>query len=657
MIYAYAVGRNETANGSPRDDNSGIFLEIDAATGLATVITDDGIITHEINPTSTGTPPASQVTNNVPPRSGDGIQFNAMTFTDSFNRFGFAVGDRGANVPPNRPFGPTRFDNILYQFVQDQLDPQFGEPVSTPQSDRVDSDNPLDRLWDQAGTNIRERGELLTSPKILTEDATIQVVNTTTMEIETEFNIEDGTSITVVDRERETAFEYDFGFEVQQLVDGQDGVTIRDGNFFLLDDTLFQLDTGPVISVLSNGGLIRSGTIITVRDATGLQLNFELTTGDAVTAPNIAVAYATNSPPEAIVTSLATAINASALDVEAFTSPVSGRLTLVDPCADVNGQFGQVSVTGLSFGNSDQIDGTIPQPSQGIRIEGDNGEAPILQTGDGSTIDDGQTFQINTDSTNGSPVTFEFDGGHVLQIPRTYAIQVPLGGGRVINDEETFTIDANVNDAVPPVVFEFENTDLGNGLVTPGDVAIGINGRSSQDEVANLIVSVIGSAMGVPTLQPSNQGGGYVHLGASDIQELDTSNSVSLTELGGDAPIDDAQSFRIDLTGSTPISRIFEFDDDNSNTGAGSVIDASHDLTAEQIASNAVDAINNFPLGLTAVLLEDGKFAVHDPRIAADPFDVTNNVPRLDTISEPGVLQPPDYSTTCCRSILALIDI
>ncbi|MCA9144379.1 MAG: tandem-95 repeat protein [Planctomycetales bacterium] len=644
LIYAYSYGRNEPALGSPRDDNSGVFLEINPATGEARVITDDGILTYEIDPASTASPPNSRRTNDVPPREGDGIQFNAITFTNSFNQLGFAVGERGYNEDPFRPFGPTRFDNILYQFVQDQLDPNFGLPISgTPSNptlgNRADTDTPLDRLWDQAGTNIRERGELLTSPRIVTQDATTLTGN------QTNFNIPDGTSVTVIDRNVETTFEYDFGFEVTQLVDGQNGVTIHDGNFFFLDDTLFQLDTGPVITVQSNGSFIRSGTIVTVNGPNGCSRNFELTTGDPVVAPNIAVNYTTTSGPEAIVSSLAAAINAAPncagtpnaipFDVVAFVSQASGRLTVTDPTPDLNGQFGLVGAT-VSFGNANQLDATIPTPSPGIRVEGDNGEAPVLQAGNGTRYADGMTFQIDTASTGRNPVTFEFESGYVIQIPQTFAIQVPFGGGRVLNDGEIFTIDANVNDATPPLRFEIENVDVGNG-VAAGNIAININGRSTQDQVASVIAAVVQTA--VPSLSASNQGNGYVHLGVTGNQLLDTSQSVNLTRVGQQRPIADGEVFSI---GNGTFTRNFEFDSDGMSSGVGSVINASRSLTADQIAANVATQINGAFLGFTSMFLENGKVAVHDPRVAAPtPVLSTTNAPSLTTIGRPGVVQPP----------------
>ena len=381
LIYAYSVGLTENLIGSPRDDNSGIWLQIDPATGDAIELRDDGIETYQIDPDSTDSPPTSIRTNLVQGTlEGDGIQFQALEFAQNLGFGGFAVGNRGFNTPPFTPNGPTRLDNILYQFVADQTAANFGVPVSAPEPDRVDQDVPLDRFWFEAGTDIRERGELLTSPRIETFDATTQVLNRALNELETVFNIEDGDTITVRDRSAETTFEFDFGFEVDQLVDGRDGVTIRDGNFFFLNDDLFQLNTGPVLTVVSDGRFIRSKTVVTVADSAGLSQNFELldiATGDAVTGTNIAVPYAASFSQAAVVSALAGVINASALDVQAFFSPNSGRLTLVDPTPDpVTGQFGRINVD-VSFGNANRSNGFIPIPSSGIIVEGDNGEAPV----------------------------------------------------------------------------------------------------------------------------------------------------------------------------------------------------------------------------------------------------------------------------------------
>ena len=156
----------------------------------------------------------------------------------------------------------------------------FGKPLSTPQSDRVDS--PLDRKWFGAGTNIRERGELLTSPRIEAVDATTQVLDVNTNVLSTVFNLADGTSFSAHAGGVTTMFEHDFGFEVEQLVNGVEGVTIRDGNFFFLDDNLYQLDTGRVLTVESSGEFIRSLTEVIVGDSQGNFISFVLTNLDAV---------------------------------------------------------------------------------------------------------------------------------------------------------------------------------------------------------------------------------------------------------------------------------------------------------------------------------------------------------------------------------------
>ena len=70
-----------------------------------------------------------------------------------------------------------------------------------------------------------------------------------------------------------------------------------------------------------------------------------------------------------IAGALADAINALTdpvtFDVRAFASPQSGRLTLVDPTADLFGQFGRVGVS-VTFGNGNRSDFRIPLPSIAI---------------------------------------------------------------------------------------------------------------------------------------------------------------------------------------------------------------------------------------------------------------------------------------------------
>ncbi|MFV1965393.1 MAG: hypothetical protein ACC628_08215, partial [Pirellulaceae bacterium] len=503
-LFAYSIGtEDESVNCAPRDDNSGLFMEIDTGSGIANVITDDGIVTYMVDPTD----PAASVQTNFCPADGgevgDGIQFNAVAFAPQSTQL-FAVGNRGFNtVPPGLPPGPTRFDNILYLMEGNPNDPNFGQAISiVPPAprlrDRQDDTDIPEFLYQGAGTQIREGGELLTSPRIFAADATLQGVDPNNGSATTVFNIQDGMTYTVEDRGVGTTFEFDFGFEVDQVVDGLTGNTIRDGNFFFLDDTLFQLDTGGVISVLSNGTSLRSKTTITISDSLDSRIFELLKPGDTAAAGNnvVTVNITNGFSPDATAAALAAAINGAGLDIQAFVSPASGRITLVDPTPDLlTGQGGPINVS-VRSGNADRSDNRTPRAEYGIRVEGNRGEAPILQAVDGSQLLDGQTFEINTQSTSNRPVVFEFDSGYVIEIPQTFAIQVPFAAGRVIPDGELFTIDEDFNDANPPLVFEMENTDVANGVAT-GNIPISYQSGSTQEEIADLIAAAVGAA--IPT--------------------------------------------------------------------------------------------------------------------------------------------------------------
>ena len=273
--------------------------------------------------------------------------------------------------------------------------------------------------------------------------------------------------------------------------------------------------------------------------------------------------FSTEYTPATIAALLAEAINAANFDVHAIASPNSHRVTLVDPTPDSNGQFGQVDAF-VTPGNGNRISSEVPEASVGIRIDGGFGEAPVLQAVDGGRISDGQTFEINTANRNLPPVTFEFESGFVLDVPQTFAIQVPVGGGRVIYDGESFSIDPDINDAFQlPITFELENTDVGDGFGA-SHVPIFFDGRTSQDELADRIAVAVKAAIG--TTQPGNRGEGFVHLGVTGIEQLDASQSTSLTQLGQRTGISDEESFRL---GNGTFTRIFEFDNNGKCFGGG----------------------------------------------------------------------------------------
>ncbi|MDP6721434.1 MAG: pre-peptidase C-terminal domain-containing protein, partial [Pirellulaceae bacterium] len=268
-LFTFSQGLDEPVPCAPFDANSGNFLRINTGTGAATLINDDGILTYQRDPMD---PAASIQTNPCPTtRIGDGIQINALGFGPIGLGELFGVGDRGFQNRSQAP-GVEIFDNILYQFIGDPQSPNFGLGLSSPQPNRVDDPQIPEVRYEGAGTQIRERGELLTSPRIEAVDATVP-----TRPSDNGFNIKDGTTLTVEDGAQSVEFEFDFGFEAVQLIDGNNALAIRDGNFFQLDDDIFQLDTGPVIAVNPSGVDLRDGTVVSLNRAGVNVGNFEFT--------------------------------------------------------------------------------------------------------------------------------------------------------------------------------------------------------------------------------------------------------------------------------------------------------------------------------------------------------------------------------------------
>ena len=75
-----------------------------------------------------------------------------------------AVGNRGWATFPNLLPGVEIIENILYRFVADPTSANQGQAVSTPQS--VKTDSATSSIFTGAGTQIQERGEVLTAPRL-----------------------------------------------------------------------------------------------------------------------------------------------------------------------------------------------------------------------------------------------------------------------------------------------------------------------------------------------------------------------------------------------------------------------------------------------------------------------------------------------------------
>ena len=244
-LYSYRLSRNEPFPCYPRDPASGNYLQISPANGSATFVRDDGIETYVEDPLN----PGESVSSSICP--GDGIEFNAITIVN--NQDGLAVGERGYAPNPNLLDGVEIIENILYRFVADPTSANQGEAVSTPQTDKADT--PTESIFTGAGTQIRERGEVLTAPRL---EAHLRLRRTAASPRPpptrpAQQNIQDGQYFTVMDGANQTTFEFDTGPEITQAINVAADVSIRDGNFFQLDNHIFQMDVGSVIEVFGSG--------------------------------------------------------------------------------------------------------------------------------------------------------------------------------------------------------------------------------------------------------------------------------------------------------------------------------------------------------------------------------------------------------------------
>jgi len=647
LLYAYRLSENEPVPcdqpETHRDSNSGNFLRIDPGDGSATRIIDDGIATYHMD--TPGTSIESNYCAITDSRIGDGIEFNALTMFNT--QTGFAVGDRGFNNWTNLIPGVEVVDNILYRIVTDQTSPSFGQGTSIPYQDKADDvNNPPGAIYLGAGTQIRERGEMLTSPRMEAVYAT--TADPGNIPLSSTSLIDDGEYFTVIDGANRVTFEFDTGPEIAQDINLSVDRTIRDGNFFQLDDNIFQFDTGAsVVFDLNRGsGANIVGAVIYVNDG----------------ANTVGFEFIPDPPPQGYVQRdpQATPIRASRLnglgsagDLAAAIN-ADGTLNVVahapGPRVSIEGDF-MVTVTPRGYENF-------------LWIEGDDGAAPILQGVDGSLIDDGDNFFI---SNAGFLQEFEFDSGYTVHIPVRYMLQLPASGGRGIQDGEFFTLN-HVANAVN-LTFEFDRGGI--TMVDPLDsnhIFIGYQPVDTADAIAAEIVRILdpatatlddGTGAQVPNpaigldLAPINLGSGLAHLGSTADNVLDASNAPSLAQIGQAAAIGDGELFTITDGLGTAVT--FEFDD--AEDGNLDVIDVNVDGipdnpiitfaqidTHDDIADRIVTQVGGAGLQLTPMNLGDGNVNIggDDGRPLGNPNHTldTTTAPSITQSGAPGVAAP-----------------
>ena len=195
-------------------------------------------------------------------------------------------------------------------------------------------------------------------------------------------------------------------------------------------------------------------------------------------------------------------------------------------------------------------------------------------------------------------------------------IQVPALGGREILDGASFTVTYDPDGAgigIPPTIVTFEFDSNGSTTVTNPDQVIRYALSDTPDDLAQKIKKAIeDTATNDPTLdvelQPTNMGGGLVHLGSTKVNTLTLNTAAiasNLVQLGTPGGIEDEERFTI---GNGFISRVFEFDDGDGVTDPAYVpIVFSQIQTHNDIGDTIKTVIENQPLGLTPTYLGDGQ--------------------------------------------------
>lgn len=214
----------------------------------------------------------------------------------------------------------------------------------------------------------------------------------------------------------------------------------------------------------------------------------------------------------------------------------------------------------------------------------------------GDEIADGDSFDLTDEF--GNTETYEYDTGYVIEVPQSYALQIPLVGGGPggVEDGDLITID----DGVAPFNLEFDS----NGFVGSGNTPIPFQSVFSRGEIADAFVAAV-QATSLP-ITPKNAGGGIIHLGVNGSQTVTlTANNITL--LGSDVVINDNEFFSID-DGLNHF--VFNFVGAGGGGGIGTTISAPFSATRADIAASITMAINSTVPDLSARNLGDGRVHV-----------------------------------------------
>jgi hypothetical protein len=253
----------------------------------------------------------------------------------------------------------------------------------------------------------------------------------------------------------------------------------------------------------------------------------------------------------------------------------------------------------------------------------------VVDAQSGDVISDGSAFQILDD--NGGTVTFEYDSGFRLQLPRGLEISIPLAGGGAggIVDGDRFV----VNNGTVSTTFEFDS----NNNSISGNTRVPFNSLSTQADISAAVIAAISTLANVT---PKLVGDGRVFIGAPLGAWVDTTDTASINEpvstigllvpILGTRPggVGDGQFF---VVNDGRISRTFEFDGDGVVTPGRTTIDISAASFATEVATLIKAALDRSGLNLTTQIINGDKVYLGLPN--AGSVDTLNSRLRSVGIS------------------------
>ncbi len=293
-------------------------------------------------------------------------------------------------------------------------------------------------------------------------------------------SIQDGSGVTVADLFETHTYEFDTGPEVEVNVDQATGQVIRDSQFMILDGDFFQFDTGYALVMPEDlpgvpaGATMADGLVIGITNNQGLYFALEFDNDGDTLSGAFPVTFDDGTTQSVLQQRTAAAINVMPFNVVA--SAIGTNL--------------------VSMANDRQVDYVG-------RIVVDTQTSPI-------------TTLLQTPAVTVSEETILIpDGGYV--------------NGQTLSIADGGTLDGMGN--ILPVVFEFEDTDIGDG-VAGGNVQIDFDATTTAQDIADQLMAAFADPANNLRLLPTMDSSTFAPLVAI---HFDT--GVKLSGEYGDVPI------------------------------------------------------------------------------------------------------------------------